>query len=563
MSVPTIDRRILLPLASLLASVTERAQWTSLAAIVLFLLSVGGVMHLIGLPVISALPWDMSIQLDGAWRIVHGQIPNVDFRAVIPPATLELSALGILLGSSSAACITTGNLLLFLALTPYAWVTARRRFSAAYACLFAIFVGLMVLAPRPLGDKIAAASYAMLYNRQGYALLSVIVVSILVPLLPGVVKRPALGGLGVGVLLALLAFSKLTFFAVAVAAIGLHVLFDRRAWVSVMPAVLIGSIGTVVLLHAITGLDFMAYLRETEAIGRVYVQGKWKDVIEVAFKNLDQLFVVAALALLCAREPNGNRQNSQTWGKGTLLFSIGFLCTSALVLTATSAQRFELPLCVVAGLMCIEWLRRGDTDRTDAGGVSTRTGYVFGAIILAPLLFGPLIGKDAGALLRAVRSNVGGNAQSVRVVEGFNSEALRDFLILNDRTVVSELTPSQPASVYPGQVNDGIELLRQHVGRDSRVIALDFSNPFPFALQLPPARGGSTSWLLNGSFSKRDYPAPTVVFGDADLVMIPSYERNGSTVAALKDIYGTYLERNFRRIGQTGIWMLYERREAR
>jgi hypothetical protein len=562
MSVPTIDRRILLPLASLLASVTERAQWTSLVAIVLFLLSVGGVMHLIGLPVISALPWDMSIQLDGAWRIVHGQIPNVDFRAVIPPATLELSALGILLGSSSAACITTGNLLLFLALTPYAWVTARRRFSAAYACLFAMFVGLMVLAPRPLGDKIAAASYAMLYNRQGYALLSVIVVSILVPLLPGVVKRPALGGLGVGVLLALLAFSKLTFFAVAVAAIGLHVLFDRRAWVWVMPAVLIGFIGTVVLLHAITGLDFVAYLRETEAIGRVYVQGKWKDVIEVAFKNLDQLFVVAALALLCAREPNGNRQTSQAWGKGTLLFSIVFLCASALVLTATSAQRFELPLCVVAGLMCIEWLRRGDTDRTDAS-VSTRTGYVFGAIILAPLLFGPLIGKDAGALLRAVRSNVGGNAQSVRVVEGFNSEALRDFLILNDRTVVSELTPSQPASVYPGQVNDGIELLRQHVGRDSRVIALDFSNPFPFALQLPPARGGSTSWLLNGSFSKRDYPAPTVVFGDADLVMIPSYERNGSTVAALKDIYGTYLERNFRRIGQTGIWMLYERREAR
>jgi len=561
MSVPMIDRRILFPLAGLLASVTARAQWMSLAAIVLFLLSVGGVMHLIGLPVISALPWDMAIQLDGAWRIVHGQIPNVDFRAVIPPATLELSALGIVLGSSSAACITTGNLLLFLALTPYAWVTARRRFSAAYAWLFAVFVGLMVLAPRPLGDKIAAASYAMLYNRQGYALLSVIVVSVLVPVLPGVVKKPVLSGLGAGVLLALLAFSKLTFFAVGAAAIGLHVLFDRRARIWVMAAVLIGCIGTVMLLHAATGLDFIAYLRETEAIGRVYVQGKWKDVIEVTLKNLDQLFIVTALALLCAREPGDNRQSRPAWSKGTLLLSIGFLCASALALTATSAQRFELPLCVVAGFMCVEWLRRGNTDRTAHPGISTQASYVFGAIILTPLLIGPLIGKDTGALLRAVKSSVGDNAQSVRA-EAFHSEALYDFLILNDRTVVSELTPSQPASVYPGQINDGIELVRQHAGGDSRIIALDFSNPFPFALQLPPAHGGSTSWLLNGSFSRRDYPAPTVVFGDADLVMIPTYERNGTTVAALMDIYGSYLERNFRLIGQTGMWMLYERKKA-
>src|SRR5689334_3160795 len=198
---PAIDQRLLLPLASFLSAETRRACFRSLLATLFFVTVLATAMYMVGLPAITVLPWDMAIQWDGAWRIAQGQIPNVDFRAVIPPLTLELSALGLLSKAPSAACIAYGNLILFVVLTGWAWMVASRRLSAASACLFAVFVGITVLAPRPLGDKITAISYAMVYNRQGWAMVAIVVLAAFVPVLPGVTRRPLTGGIVNGVLL--------------------------------------------------------------------------------------------------------------------------------------------------------------------------------------------------------------------------------------------------------------------------------------------------------------------------------------------------------------------------
>jgi len=550
---------VFFPLATFLASTSQRAQMISFAAMALFVSSLGGLMYSVGLPVISALPWDMAIQLDGAWRIVHGQIPSIDFRSVIPPLTLELSALGISLGSPSAACIAYGNLLLFLMLTPWAWVIARRRLSAAYACLFAAFVGAIVLTPRPLGDKIGATSYAMLYNRQGWAITSVILLSLLVPVLPTVSKRPILGGLGNGVLLALLAFSKLSFFAVAAAAIVLNAVVDRLSWLSLMLGVVVGYLSTVIVLGAATGLDFNAYLGETAAIAQAYIPGKSRDVIGITLKNLDQIFIIVALSLLCLRKAIPEDQQADLWRKGRLLIGIAFMVGAGVLLTATSAQRIDIPLFAVAGLLCVEWLRRTCPTKPVTGDLITGGGYLFGAIILVPLLIGPLLGKDAAAIMNASVLHVSQKA-SAAGTQTFQSRTLQDFVIAGDRSVISDIAPNQPAVVYPGQINDGMRLLRKYVTQRSRIMTMDFSNPFPFALELPPTQGGATCWLVEASFSKAAHPGPEAAFGDANLIMIPSYERNANTVAALKAIYGDYLRRNYRLIDRTEIWELYERR---
>jgi hypothetical protein len=557
LAVATIDRRILFPLGGLLASTTQCAQLRSLGAIALFIGILGGLMYRVGFPVISVLPWDIAIQLDGAWRIVHGQIPSVNFRSVIPPMTLELSALGIVLGSPSATCIARGNLLLFLVLTPWAWIIARSRLSATYAFIFAALVGLLVVTPRPLGDKIAASSYAMLYNRQGWAILSVVLLSLLVPVLPDRKDRSIASGLGNGVLLALLSFSKLNFLAVGIAAIVLHALMARQAWIKLVLAVVVSYLAAMLLLHAVFGLSFTAYLNETVGIARVYVQGKLSDLVHIGLKNLDQLFIVAALTVLCFREtaPSGSRAN--TWTRSALLVSISFICGSGLALTATSAQRIDIPAIAMAGLICAEWLRRASIGKIDTCEPTSGLTYVFASAILVPLLVGPLLGKDTAAILNAATLHAGHKAPVG--TEGFHSATLRDFVIPSDRTVISDIAPSQPAAVYPAQVNDGIELLRRHVGDQARVLALDFSNPFPFALDLPPVRGGSTSWLLDASFSKSVYLAPEDVFGDADYVMIPRYERNSTTVLALRQIYAPYIVRNFRLVDRTEIWDLYQR----
>jgi hypothetical protein len=557
-----IDRYLVLPFACFFASTSERAQLRSLAALAFFVLGLSGMMYRVAFPVISVLPWDIAIQLDGAWRIVHGQIPSVDFRSVIPPITLELSALAIVLGSRTANCIAYGNLLLFVLLTPWAWLIARQRVSAAYAFAFSAFVGLVLLTPRPLGDKIAATSYAMLYNRQGWAVLSVLLFSLLVPLRRDSAGRDYATGLVNGVLLALLAFSKLNFFAVGVTAVGVHLMVRPREPVARLLAVALGCSSTMILLHAVAALDFTAYAAETLAIAKVYVHGKLLDMAMITLKNIDQVFIVAALTVLCLRQPIAPDQRTPAWSKGALLLSIVFVCASALALTATSAQDTDIPLLPVAGLMCIEWMRRIPSGRIAMANLHARAGYLFGATILLPLLIGPLLGKDTIALLQAATLTASEKEPKVGI-QRFHSAALHDFVIRSDRTVISEIAPSQPAAIYPRQINDGIDLLRRYARGQDRIMALDFSNPFPFALDLPPVRGGSISWLLDASFSKSIYAAPEAVFGDANLLMIPRYERNAATVAALREIYADYLKGNFRLVDRTEVWELYERSAGR
>ena len=557
--VSVIDRRLLIPLGSFFASTSSRAYTISLVAVIAWALGTAALMYAIGLVPISVLPWDMAIQLDGAWRIVSGQVPNVDFRAVLPPMTFELSALAIRLGSPSASCIAYGNLLLFALITPWAWIIARARLSAAYAALFVAFVGFVLLTPRPLGDKIGAISYAMLYNRQGWAVLAIVLVSALIPMRTVTTRTRALNGFANGVLLGLLLFSKLNFFAVGAAAVALRALVDRRGSGAMVIGAFAGWLGTFLALHAFAGLDLTAYIKETLEIAPVYGEGKLADLFEITVKNLDQLFIIGFLLLLCLREPVFLTDKPELWGRGWLILTVGLVCASALALTATSAQRIDIPLFGVAGLICVEWLRRAAAVN-DRGRYRPGVSYTFAAILLLPLLIGPVLGKDAAALAGATKVHF--TQGSLPDTQRFQSTALRDFVIPAEPAIISNIAPSQPAAVYPRQINDGIVLLRRHVTAQSRVMALDFSNPFPFALGLPPARGGSTSWLLGGSFSKVIYPSAPAALGDANLVMIPSYARNAVTVTMLREIYGAYLSEHFRLLERTELWELYEKKEA-
>jgi hypothetical protein len=120
----------------------------------------------VGFPLIRNAPWDIMIQLDGAWRIIHGQKLNVDFAPLIPPLTVLIDSFGMRLTGAKALSILYANIILFIVLTPWAWKIARDRLSAVNAFLFSIFIGSLLIAPRFLASKSPYfTSYAMLYNR--------------------------------------------------------------------------------------------------------------------------------------------------------------------------------------------------------------------------------------------------------------------------------------------------------------------------------------------------------------------------------------------------------------
>lgn len=134
----------------------------------------------VGIPPITALPTDISILLESGWRIISGQTPHLDYYSPLGSFTSLLIAFGMKITSPSASSIAYGNVLLLVICTPWAWLIARDRLSALNAFLFALFMALLLVAPRPLGSPMSEVSYAMLYNRQAFVFLSMLLIGIFI-----------------------------------------------------------------------------------------------------------------------------------------------------------------------------------------------------------------------------------------------------------------------------------------------------------------------------------------------------------------------------------------------
>jgi hypothetical protein len=117
----------------------------------------------------------------------------------------------------------------------------------------------------------------------------------------------------------------------------------------------------------------------------------------------------------------------------------------------------------------------------------------------------------------------------------------------------------------PARINEGIELLRRHVSADTKLFAVAFTNPFSFALELPPPKGPPLWWDINFSVSTDDFPKPDSIFSNVDMVIIPIMrdEDDGcckDVVHRMMEIYGDYIEEHFQELEQTENWDLVIRR---
>src|ERR1051326_7009811 len=112
---------------------------------------------------------------------------------------------------------------------------------------------------------------------------------------------------------------------------------------------------------------------------------------------------------------------------------------------------------------------------------------------------------------------------------------------------------------YVEFVNDGLSLINRHRRSNETVMALDFSNPFSYALGLKPAPGGATTLHYRGNFSETHHPAPDRLFGQANLVVVPLVPSEKELELSIARIYGPYLAAHYHLIGTSDKWRLYRR----
>jgi len=110
---------------------------------------------------------------------------------------------------------------------------------------------------------------------------------------------------------------------------------------------------------------------------------------------------------------------------------------------------------------------------------------------------------------------------------------------------------------FVAYVNDGLDLLRKASTPRETVTTFDFSEPFSYALERPPFRGGSVSMQYNFTFSDRSRPSADWLLGGADLVMVPKYPL--IPLQPLQESYGAFLNSRFRLAEKSPRWFLYRR----
>lgn len=521
------------------------------------------------------MPWDTMILLDGAYRVHTGQMPHVDYLSPTGAFPFWLASLGMTLGGVNANAIAYGMALGFVVVTLLAWGVCARRFSAVFALTLALLAGGLIVATRPLAFgllwyswEFAHASYAMGYNRIGWALLCILAVVWLLPPAKreGSKAAEAAESLLAGCLTVALALTKINYLAAALAIGFAGLVLTRGGWrrlfwyaagLAVIP----------VLLWTFSSFSFRAYLGDIATVGRLADSGeRLMRMARVFAGNLaEMLLVVATYGLL-----------RPFFGKAGLRMAV--LCGGCVavgwVVLALNTQWREIPLLAVACAILLETALRSGVSTDGPGGESFRFRFLMGAAIFF-FLFGRTFLSDAASVgySWAVKNHMRYSTPDSALLQ---AESLSPMLLppqggeeVERSRVVAELlerrnfSPSVAGRLsltpyqYAHLVNDGVALVRPHVNAASRVFCMDSANPFPLALRLPAPKGGAL-WWDKMTFNRRIFPAPERALGEVTHVMVP---KSGVNSEDVWEVYRPYVTEHFRHLDASALWDLYVRKE--
>lgn len=535
------------------------------------LAAVGGLAGLVfwSAPAPMVAPWDVFILLDGAYRMTEGQVPGTDFSNPIGPLLYGLISLGMdLQAVPSLAAVTYGSLIFLALISPLAWGVARSRLPAMYSAAFTIFVALTVVSVRPLGYSPWTTTYAMLYNRFGWVLYSVLL--LLVLLRPRRVATSATlvaQGLVVGVLLGLLFYCKINFCLAAMVAVAVGFALStlpRRVHLglSIVP----GFLAVAVLMRLLFGVRIGDYAGDLMDAARAQEGGQRfgllvDRVVDSAPVGLLSVVLVAGLFVAAHRSGEVTRP---LWRPAV---AMGFVLGSSVLIAAGNApEQADLPALVVAPLVLIAsfaprlpgWAG-GSPKPSGQGGLPQL--FLAGLAALLIITTGPIAAKDALGLGKSValRGYVAAPPESQRL----SGERLRDFVIPADS---QWQTAYRTAHTVSQMIDNGLLLLRQHISPGDTVFTMALTDPFSFPLALPSTRGGPLWWDLGFNFDRNTHPDPGQVLGSARWVMIPRMLPGEGccqeTVRVMREMYGTYLAQNFTETARNADWILLNRMPA-
>ena len=508
-----------------------------------------GLLLCIGPVDLIASPHDITGHLDGGWRILNGQVPHNDFYCHLGPAVPYLLGLGMAVSGPNIYAVILPLLGCGLGLGAAAWITSRRRLGPPLAVLMSLTVFSTTVGLAPLGWAPWLTDYAMFYNRIAYAVLMVLAVGCFVPRRttaaePLTRTTAFFGGFGLACLLSL----KITCFFVAVPMVALAPVFlgSPKKWYSWSA---LGFTSLVLFFLVVLRVHPAAFVEDMAMVYGVAQDSQSPALPRLLALALELWPNLAVLSIAFAAVAWVKK--ADLWTVCRFGLAVAILIAADLLLGISNAQLPVAALLPAEITILYELARRSDVgegrlNSRDRSPLRVSLNWI---LLAAGIFLG--MQRIAGDLVST------GCALVARVRRGPDGYPGRQ---INAAPFKAAFMPAglSGLSDYPLFVNLGLELLRKHVTKQSKLVALEFTNPFTIALGLKPAKGDVWWWHPGKTLSLSSHPAPSRVFAEADFVIA---SRRGAEV--LWPMYGSYIEQNFQLLDRNQEWALFQRAQPR
>ncbi|HEY8580262.1 MAG TPA: hypothetical protein VIL72_10280 [Beijerinckiaceae bacterium] len=466
---------------------------------------------------------DLFIFLDGAHRILKGQTPNVDFHTALGPLVFYLPAVGAWMSGSLGAAMPLATALLLAFFGPATAYVLATRLRPALAAPLGLLTLLIVATPVNLGESIGSLSFAMFYNRVGWAALILLLV---MRLPPTGARRPWIDAACAAALTILMLYMKATYGLVALAFLA-FLLLDRRerAWA----AAALGMVAAAALaIEALWG-GTAGHVRDLLLTRQVSGARSVVDLSLAAARHLADYLTFGALAALSLRT---------RWSWLDAAF-FAFCAAAGLMILAQNSQPWGIMSLFAGAAVAIERLLREDDARGGAWTLARAAPLVFLAATL-PTIIQSAVGLGLHATLAVARAG-----------EAFPMHGYRDIRLPE----LWNAADHAGSSGYLATLRDGAAALRR-TPSPAAVSVLDFANPFSAGLDLEPPRGDS-AWLhWERNVDARPHLTGEALLGGVKLLMLPKQGINPEPLARL---YADTIERDFEPLLETRFWSIARR----
>ncbi len=528
-------------LAALLGWWTARPRPRDLAIALLLALPVPLVMALSPDVVMNYTFHDVFIPLDAAWRILQGQWPHTDVYSPLGLAYFWMHGAAAWLGGMDGRVVVWANFVALPFVLVPALVVGWRRLNVFSCIALVLLVTMLVTSPVFIDGPARVIAHLANYNRIGDAACAVVCVWALCPPSAGPRRQGTAEALLVGLLLLILLYLKVTFFALALLTAGAGCCLAGGSWRATAIAGSVVAAGVLALewLHPGLLLAYVSDIRRAGAASTALFRGTYTS--DAVFQNLVPGLSVGTVALALAWiDPR------QRWAVVAVLAVAG-----ACILVATqNLGAFSPPL---AALTIVLAQRIQSSVRNAVASPATGQAVVLACIFGVALSVMPFLTAQAAGVIyqaavikRSTGARLGGNGW----------ESLRDMLWLADpvdRGQVPDGVNFEEAARWKAMLPfdlardvlaDGFGLLGRESLTRRRIANLMFSNPFPAGLGAPSPRGTALWWDEGRSFRPGHLTADNVL-GDADVVMVPKIWYDYYDVTDLLAVVKPRLDRDF------------------